>query len=121
MLKFSKRMKMKKIISAFILFCLSGFCFAQQPVKENLRLQQVEEFFKTALIQYFIHPKQLEKESWIECQASIENLVNKFEGDFVEIRIEKAFKSSDVTNYFSPIFVYEDGREFFLPPFKIMQ
>ena len=114
-------MNMKKIFSTLVLFCLTGFCFAQQPVKENLRLKKAEEFFKTALIQYFIHPKQLEKESWIECQDYIENLVNKFEGDFVEIRIEKAFKSSDVTNYFSPIFVYEDGREFFLPPFKIMQ
>ena len=103
------------------MFCLSGFCYAQQAEKENLRIQLAEEFFKTALIQYFIHPKQLEKESWIECQASIENLVNKLEREFVEIRIEKAFKSSDVINYFSPIFVYEDGREFFLPPFKIMQ
>ena len=112
---------MQKIFSAFILFCLSGFCLAQQPEKENLRLQQAEEFFKSALIQHFIHPKQLEKESWLECQASIENLVNKFEEDFVEIRIEKAFKSSDVTNYFRPIVVFEDGREFFLPAFKIMQ
>ena len=77
--------------------------------------------FKSALIQHFIHPNQLEKESWLECQASIENLVNKFEEDFVEIRIEKAFKSSDVTNYFRPIVVFEDGREFFLPAFKIMQ
>ena len=112
---------MEKIFAALILFCLSGFCRAQQPEKENLRQQQAEELFKTALIQYFIHPKQLENESWIECRASIESLVNKFEEDFVEIRIEKAFKSSKVTNYFSPIFVYEDGRGVILPPFKIMQ
>lgn len=61
------------------MFCLSGFCFAQQLVKKKLRLKKTEDFFKTALIQYLIHPKQLEKESWIEFQASVENLVNKFE------------------------------------------
>lgn len=114
-------MNMKKTFSTLVLFCLTGFCFAQHPVNDNLRIQQAEEFFKSALIKHFIHPKQLEEKSWIECQSSIKNLIEKFEEDFVEIRIEKAFKSADVTNYFSPIFIYEDGREFVLPAFKIMQ
>lgn len=112
---------MLRLFSSHILLFITGFCFAQQAEEDSLRLQQAEEFFKSALIKHFIHPNQLEKESWLECQASIENLVNKFEEDFVEIRIEKAFKSSDVTNYFRPIVVFEDGREFFLPAFKIMQ
>lgn len=112
---------MKKIFSTLSLLCLTGFCFAQQPAEESLRLKQAEAFFKSALIKHFIHPKQLEKKSWIECQSSIKNLVEKFEENFVEIRIEKAFKSADVTNYFNPVFVYEDGREFVLPAFKIMQ
>lgn len=114
-------MDMKKIFSTLILLCLTGFCFGQQPIKEDIRLQRAEEFFKSALIKHFIHPKQLDKESWVECQSSIKNLVEKFEEDFVEIRIEKAFKSADVTNYFSAIFIYKDGREFVLPAFKIMQ
>ena len=112
---------MLRLFSSLILLFITGFCFAQQAEEDSLRLQRAEELFKSALIQHFIHPNQLEKESWLECQASIENLVNKFEEDFVEIRIEKAFNNADVTNYFRPIFIYEDGREFFLPAFKIMQ
>lgn len=114
-------MNMKKIFSTLSLLCLTGFCFAQQPAEESLRLKQAEAFFKSALIKHFIHPNQLEQKSWRECQSSIKNLVEKFEDDFIEIRIEKAFNNADVTNYFSAIFIYEDGREFVLSAFKIMQ
>lgn len=112
---------MLRLFSSLTLLFITGFCFAQQPEEDSLRLQRAEEFFKSALIKHFIHPNQLEQKSWRECQSSIKNLVEKFEDNFIEIRIEKAFNNADVTNYFSAIFIYEDGREFILPAFKIMQ
>lgn len=112
---------MLRLFSSLILLFITGFCFAQQPEEDSLRLQRAEEFFKSALIKHFIHPNQLEQKSWRECQSSIKNLVEKFDDDFIEIRIEKAFNSADVTNYFSAILIYEGGREFILPAFKIMQ
>ena len=114
-------MTMKKIFLTLVLLSLGEFCFSQSAVKEDIRMQQAEKMFKNALVKHFIHPNQLEEESWAEYQLYIKNLLEKFEEDFVEIRLEKAFKSSDATNYFSPIFVYADGREFNLPAFKIMQ
>ena len=112
---------MLKLFSSLTFLFITGFCFAQQPEEDSLRLQQAEEMFKNALIKHFIHPNQLEEKSWKECQSSIKNLVGKFKENFVEIKIEKAFKSAEVTNYFSAIFIYQDGREFVLPAFKIMQ
>ena len=44
----------------------------------------------------------------------------KEEEDFVEVRFDRAFKNADAPNYFSPIFVYADGRAYTLP-IKIMQ
>ena len=68
------------------------------------RAQQAEELFKSALIKNFIHPDQLDEESWTQCRSSINGLLEKFEEDFVAIRLEKAFKSSEATNLFYPHF-----------------
>lgn len=114
-------MTMKKIFLTLVLLSLCEFCFSQSAVKKDIRMQQAEKMFKNALIKHFIHPNQLEEESWAECQVSIQSLVEKFEEDFLEIKIEKAFKNADVTNYFRPIFIYADGREFSFSAFKIMQ
>ena len=51
----------------------------------------------------------------------IRHLVEKKEEDFVEIRIERAFKRSSETNLFRPVFVYADGQVYPMPAFKIMQ
>lgn len=121
MLKFNEIKRMKKIFSVIVMLGLTGFCFAQSPVKEELRMQQAEKMFKNTLIQYFIHPDQIEKESWVECRLFIKNLLEKYPEDFIAIKIEQAYKSADVTNYFSPIFIYADGKKFRLPAFKTMQ
>jgi len=101
--------------------CFVVNSFAQNPVIQDSRAQQAEELFKSVLIKNFIHPDQLDEESWTQCRSSINGLLEKFEEDFVAIRLEKAFKNADVTNYFTPIFIYADGREFNLTAFKIMQ
>ncbi len=114
-------MLMKNLFSFLCLMCFVVNSFAQNPVIHDSRIQQAEEIFKSALIKNFIHPDQLDEESWTQCRTSINGLLEKFEEDFVAIRLEKAFKSSEATNYFTPIFIYADGREFNLPAFKIMQ
>ncbi len=114
-------MLMKNLLSFLSLMCFVVNSFAQKPVIQYSRTQQAEELFKSALIKNFIHPDQLDEESWTQCRLSINGLLEKFEEDFVAIRLEKAFKNADATNYFTPIFIYADGREFNLPAFKIMQ
>ncbi len=101
---------------------LSSFWVSGQSKSAPLdRLEKNTSLFKQSLIRHFIHPEQLDAQNWAQCQASIQHLVQKFEEDFIAVRLEKAFKRSEVTNYFSPVFIYADGREFRLTAFRIMQ
>ena len=112
---------MKKKLFFFTVLGFMALCTAQKSKVSPIRMQKAEMLFRETLIKYFIHPEQLDAQNWVNCQGSIKNLLDKFEEDFVDIRLEKAFKSSPVTYYFTPIFIYADGREFTLPAFKIMQ
>lgn len=112
---------MRTLLFISLCLCCMAICFGQDKTRASLRLKKAEALFKAALIQHFIHPNQLEAKQWSQTQRSIENLIETFDEDFIAIRIEKAFKSSEANNYFSPIFVYADGREFRLAAFKILQ
>ena len=108
-------------LAIFLFFCCS-FGWGQHKENElSLRMEKGTDLFRAALIKHFIHPTQLDQQNWQHCLSSIRLLLEKEEEDFVEVRFDQAFKNADAPNYFSPIFVYADGRAYTLPTFKIMQ
>lgn len=112
---------MRPLLLTSLCLCCMAIGFGQDKTKTSLRLEKAEALFNAALIQHFIHPNQLDTKNWAQCQDSMENLIGKFEEDFIAIRFEKAFRSAEVTNYFTPVFIYADGREFSFPAFNILQ
>lgn len=109
---------MRPVICFFLCFSLLAF---NQIDEDEKRVEKGTQLFRAALIEHFIHPKQLDKHNWKYCVEMIRNLVEKKEEDFVEIRIERAFKRSHETNLFRPVFVYADGQVYPMPAFKIIQ
>lgn len=112
-------MKLLSILYFFLLLSQEGV--AQKEQVNNSRLEKGVAVFNRALQRVFIHPDQLDKENKNLCRAYIKDLQQKFEEDFVDVQFERAFLSSDVTNYFRPIFIYPDGSTYSPPGFKIMQ
>ena len=104
----------------FFFFLTSLFAFSQ-PTDIEKRVERGTELFRSTLIEYFIHPDQLDKRNWKFCEQLIRHLVEKREDDFIDIRIERAFLRSEDTHIFRPIFIYADGQRYPMPAFKIMQ
>lgn len=112
-------MKLLGVLYFFLLLSQEGV--AQKEQVNNRRLEKGVAVFNHALQRVFIHPGQLDKENKALCRAYIEDLQKKLKEDFVDVQFERAFLSSDVTNYFRPVFIYPDGSTYSLPGFKIMQ
>lgn len=109
---------MRPVICFFLCFSLLAF---NQIDEDEKRVEKGTQLFRAVLIEHFIHPRQLDKHNWKHCVEMIRNLVEKKEEDFVEIRIERAFKRSSETNLFRPVFIYADRQVYPMPAFKIMQ
>lgn len=100
------------------LLCLSTLLHAQTTSK---RFQKAEERFDNALLEVFIHPEQLTAKGQENKHQMIEFILARFEEDFVDLRIEKAFKNSPETNFFRPVFIFDDGKRVPLWAFEIMR
>lgn len=92
-----------------------------QTNEQEERVQKGTQLFRSALIEHFIHPRQLDRQNWRYCEKMIRYLVEKKEEDFIEIRIERAFQRSEDTHVFRPIFIYANGEKYPMPAFRIMQ
>lgn len=114
-----KYIRILSIICCLFLFSLASF--GQTEYDKNIRLEKGITLFNMSLQKVFIHPDQLNDQNKKLCREYIQSLQEKFEEDFIEVQFEQAFRSSPVTHFFRPIFIYPNGQKYTLPGFQIMQ
>ena len=109
---------MRPIVYLFLCYTLLSFSL---QTNNETRFERGKALFRSALIEHFIHPAQLDQQNWRLCEKMIRHLIEKRDDDFVHVNIERAFKSSEDTHIFRPVFVYADGQKYHMAAFRIMQ
>ena len=105
----------------YLFFLVPLLLFGQDQNNRAEAIEQAVVVFERDLMKVFIHPDQLDEKNSSLCRQYIEHILDRYTVSIVSVRFERAFKNSDATNIFKPIFLLANKQEVQMPNFKIMQ
>ncbi len=95
--------------------------FGQTEEKPSTAIEEANAIFERDLMKVFIHPKQLDEKNAAICRQYIEDIIQRYKEAIVSVRFERAFRNSEATYVFTPIFVLANEKEVRAANFRIMQ
>ena len=105
----------------YLFLLLPLLTFGQTKESQSTPFEEAKVIFERDLIKAFIHPKQLDKKNTAICKQYIQDVINRSEAAIVSVRFERAFRNSEATYVFTPIFVLANKEEVRAANFRIMQ
>jgi hypothetical protein len=105
----------------YLFLLLPLLIFGQTKESQANAIEEANLIFERDLIKAFINPKQLDEKNTAICQQYIQDIISRYKEPIVSVRFERAFKNSEATYVFTPIFVLENNKEVRAASFRIMQ
>ena len=105
----------------YLLLLLPLLVLGQTKVDQSIAIEKAYEVFERDLLKVFIHPKQLDEKNSAICRQYIEDIIRRYKKAIVHVRFERAFRNSDATYVFTPIFILANKKEVRAASFSIMQ